>query len=101
MVKADFGNWHVECLPEDGARISVLKYFGNDLLTPKTSCFKKPEKDYGEFELRPVYGYDDCFPTVDKCSYPEGNFECRDHGELYRQLESQNKIVRPYLFRSL
>jgi hypothetical protein len=85
MVKAEFGNWHIECLPEDGARISVLKYGGKDLLTPAISSFRKPENNYGEYELRPVYGYDDCFPTVDKCIYPGENFECRDHGELYRQ----------------
>lgn len=85
MVEADFGNWHIECLPEDGARISVLKYEGKDLLSPALSLFRKPEENYGDYELRPVYGYDDCFPTVDKCIYPGENFECSDHGELYRQ----------------
>lgn len=85
MVKADIGNWYIECLPEDGARISVLKYAGNNLLTPSISSFRKPENDYGEYELRPVYGYDDCFPTVERCIYPESKIECRDHGELYIQ----------------
>ena len=85
MISADFGNWHIECLPDDGARISVLKYAGINLLTPAPFPFRKPETFYGEYELRPVYGYDDCFPTVDKCIYPGETVECRDHGELYQQ----------------
>jgi hypothetical protein len=36
----------------------------------------------GEYETRPVFGYDDCFPTVDPCPYPGKKFECKDHGEL-------------------
>src|SRR5450759_2067574 len=80
--KATFGNWHIQCVPEDGARISVLKYEGNDLLTANPAAFKPPEKFYGEFETRPVFGYDDCFPSVDPCIYPEEQFKCRDHGEL-------------------
>jgi hypothetical protein len=85
MVEADFGKWHIECLPEDGARISVLNYSGINLLTSEIFPFIKPERNYGEYELRPVYGYDDCFPTVDKCIFPGHNFECRDHGKLYLQ----------------
>jgi hypothetical protein len=82
IIKADFGNWHIQCIPEDGARISVLKYAGHDLLTANQPAFKPPERFYGEYETRPVYGYDDCFPTVDQCIYPNEQFECRDHGEL-------------------
>jgi len=79
---ANFGNWHIQCIPEDGARISILKYDGYDLFTGNPSAFKPPEKFIGEFETRPVYGYDDCFPSVDPCIYPEEQFKCRDHGEL-------------------
>jgi hypothetical protein len=82
MTIADFGKWHIECLPEDGGRISVMRYDGCDLLTSPPSSFTKPEKDWGEYENRPVYGYDDCFPTVDPCNYPGENFRCRDHGEV-------------------
>ena len=81
-VQADFGKWFMQCIPEDGARISVLKYNGHDLLTSKPESFKPPEKFYGEFETRPVYGYDDCFPSVDPCIYPSEQFGIRDHGEL-------------------
>ncbi len=80
--KADFENWQIECIPEDGARISVLKYAGMDLLTACPPAFNPPEKFYGEYETRPVYGYDDCFPTVDPCFHPEDNFNYRDHGEI-------------------
>ena len=59
---ANFGTWHIQCIPEDGARISILKYDGYDLFTGNPSAFKPPEKFIGEFETRPVYGYDDCFP---------------------------------------
>ncbi len=80
--KADYGNWHVEYLPLDGARISVIRYKNLDLLTSPPADFRPPEKDSGEFETRPVYGYDDCFPTVDPCEYPQEGFTCRDHGEI-------------------
>ncbi len=82
IIEADFGNWHIQCLPEDGGRISILKYAGQDLLTLNHPAFKPPDKFYGEYETRPVYGYDDCFPSVDPCIYPDEQFECRDHGEL-------------------
>jgi hypothetical protein len=82
IIRADISNWHVECIPDDGARISVLQFKGKDMLTRVPGTFRPPEKFYGEYETRPVFGYDDCFPTVDPCSYPENFFECRDHGEL-------------------
>jgi hypothetical protein len=81
-IIADFAKWHIECLPDDGARISVLRYDGRDLLTANPPSFKAPEKFYGEYETRPVYGYDDCFPTVDPCKSPDQLTNYRDHGEL-------------------
>lgn len=81
-LKADFEKWHIEYVPDDGARISSLKYEGQDLLTPRPAGFSPPVRFYGEYETRPVFGYDDCFPTVDPCNYPGGKFDCRDHGEL-------------------
>jgi hypothetical protein len=81
-VDAVIGKWFVQCIPEDGARISVLQYEGIDLLTSCPPVFKPPGKNYGEYETRPVYGYDDCFPSVDPCKYPVENLECRDHGNL-------------------
>jgi hypothetical protein len=81
-LKADFGDWHIECFPEDGARITALKYMNHDLLSSKPPSFRPPEIFTGEFETRPVYGYDDCFPTVDNCEYPRSKIQIRDHGEL-------------------
>ena len=81
-IKANFNDWEIECLPDDGARISVLRYSGIDLLTTKPNSFKSPEKDYGEYETRAVYGYDDCFPSVSSCNHPVENFFIRDHGQL-------------------
>ena len=82
VLKADFDNWHIQYAPDDGARIVSLKYADHDLLTAMESPFSPPAMFYGEYETRPVFGYDDCFPTVDQCTYPLGKFECRDHGEL-------------------
>jgi hypothetical protein len=82
IQKAGFKNWHIEYIPEDGARIAALNYSGHDLLTSPSVSFNPPDRFYGEYETRPVYGYDDCFPSVDACTYPGGNFDCRDHGQL-------------------
>jgi hypothetical protein len=81
-VEAHIGKWFIQCIPEEGARISVLQYEGIDLLTGSPSDFKPPQMDYGEYETRPVYGYDDCFPTVDPCLYPQSGLACRDHGNI-------------------
>lgn len=77
-----FGQWEVACFPDDGARISILKYNGFDLLTGPPSVFRSPSSDYGEYELRPVYGYDDCFPSVSACTHPTKGFSIRDHGDV-------------------
>ena len=82
ILTADFGNWHIRYAPDDGARIAALNYEGHDLLTLYPADFKPPGRFWGEYETRPVYGYDDCFPTVDPCIYPEGDRQCRDHGEI-------------------
>ena len=33
-VKLSFGDWSVECLPDDGARLARLRYCGVDLGAP-------------------------------------------------------------------
>ena len=71
-----FGPWEVACDLADGARLGRLRCHGVDLLTTAPAGFRPPAGDYGRYETRPVYGYDDCFPTVDACGpWP-------DHGEL-------------------
>lgn len=76
------GDWEVCCLPHDGARLHRLRYAGVDLLTPEPPTFGPPATDYGRYETRPVYGYDDCFPTVDPCRRPDGNGDIPDHGDV-------------------
>jgi len=99
ILATDFGNWHIQCIPKDGARISVLRYAGQDLLTTNPPAFKSPDKFYGEYETRPVYGYDDCFPSVVPCIYPDEKFECRDHGELcWQEWQVQNEDNRLIFF---
>lgn len=69
-------------MPDDGARIRRLAFRGQDLLTAPPHIFRPPRKHHGQYEKRPVYGYDDCFPTVDPCPYPVGGRPLPDHGEL-------------------
>ncbi len=73
--------WSVVCLPHDGGRISRLRHRGRSILTEPSASFISPGGDWGRYETRPVYGYDDCFPTVDSCVYPDGT-EIPDHGEV-------------------
>jgi hypothetical protein len=83
-VELKTGNREVVCLPEDGGRIDSLSYKHQQILTSRPDDFKAPEQDYGVYETRPVYGYDDCFPSVDPCRYPGLGIDIPDHGELYR-----------------
>ncbi|OGV78465.1 MAG: hypothetical protein A3K18_11130 [Lentisphaerae bacterium RIFOXYA12_64_32] len=75
--------WQVEYDLCDGAHITRLTFQGQDLLTTAPAAFRPPLKDYGRYETRPVYGYDDCFPTVDACTAPwDATIALPDHGEL-------------------
>ena len=49
-IRTKSGNWYIEIIPDDGGRISVLKYDGYDLLTASPLSFSAPEKFYGDFE---------------------------------------------------
>lgn len=76
------GPWIIGYILSDGARISRLQYGSINILTQEPIDFKPPRKDYGLYETRPVYGYDDCFPSVDECTYPHTDWIIPDHGEL-------------------
>lgn len=76
------GPWLVEYELDDGGRLCRLCYNNYDLLTTVPDDFKPPSKNYGEYETRPVYGYDDCFPSVEVSKYPGLNWTVPDHGEL-------------------
>jgi hypothetical protein len=52
--------WSCQCDPRDGGRLTRLQWRGLDLLTGPDVNFRPGEG----FESRPVYGYDDCFPSV-------------------------------------
>ncbi len=77
-----YKSWSVKYTPEDGARLESLQFDGVDLLTTKPDSFSAPKADYGEYETRPVYGYDDCFPSVSACPYPGHDLVIPDHGEV-------------------
>jgi len=82
MSSFHYGLWDVHWSAEDGGRLSALRYGRQDLLTTPPPAFHPPAADYGQYETRPVYGYDDCFPTVDACSFPNQDWSIPDHGEL-------------------
>ena len=82
MLLTRFGPGQVQCLPEDGARLSLLRFGGQDLLTTAPAAFRPPTADYGQYETRPVYGYDDCLPSVAACRFPGMDWVVPDHGEL-------------------
>ena len=82
MASFQYGLWDVHWCAEDGGRLSALRYGRQDLLTAPPPGFHPPAKDYGQYETRPVYGYDDCFPTVDACNFPTQEWSVPDHGEL-------------------
>ena len=75
-------NWKILANIEDGGRICSLEHNGFNFLTPAPKKFKEPSIFLGEYEKRPVYGYDDCFPSVVSCKLPGFDFEVADHGNL-------------------
>jgi hypothetical protein len=92
-----YKNWSVIYSLKDGARLNHLRFKNIDLLTTEPKSFKPPKTDYGLYETRPVYGYDDCFPTVDSCLFPEKNWTVPDHGELcwlnWTVTELSNRLI--------
>jgi hypothetical protein len=82
MIERSFGPWKLRIQREDGARIGRLSYNGRELLTGEPREYCPPGPGFGAYESRPVYGYDDCFPTVVPCRFPGGEWDIPDHGEL-------------------
>ena len=76
-------NWLCTCIPEDGARLSRLAYQEIDLLTGPPPAFRPPVS-CGVYETRPVYGYDDCFPSVTAGHHPTRDIPVPDHGSCWR-----------------
>ena len=91
------GPWNVDYHLNDGGRLTRIAYKDYDLLTRAPSEFRPPQKDHGQFENRPVYGYDDCFPSVVSCFFPEKRISIPDHGELcwlpWEIQEEQNALL--------
>lgn len=78
------GDWAVECDPE-GGRLTRVAWRGRDLLTRPhlpEGVFTAPDPKWGEFETRPVFGYDDCWPSLEVSAWPGRDQPVRDHGEL-------------------
>lgn len=74
-------------LPDKGANMASLvhKPSGRDWLWHNPKPYRLPEYDslFHEFDLS---GFDDCFPTVGRCHYPDGAWKgiaVPDHGEVW------------------
>ena len=77
-----YKKWFVKYTSDDGARLAKISFDSFDLVTTKPESFMAPKEDYGLYETRPVYGYDDCFPSVETGTYPGKDWIVPDHGEL-------------------
>lgn len=93
MIQWQDGDWEVCCDHDDGGRIGSIRWRGRELLTQPHLVggrFVAPTMDYGEYENRPVFGYDDCWPCIEACEWPGMGAKARDHGELvWLQWESR------------
>jgi hypothetical protein len=79
------GVWQVVCYPEDGGRIASVRWNGHELMTQPhapAGGFRAPAAEFGEYESRPVFGYDDCWPTLRPSQWPGVGIQARDHGEI-------------------
>lgn len=78
------GDWEVAC-EELGGRLTRVARRGRDLLTAPHlpgGVFTPPDARWGEYETRSVYGYDDCWPSLEVSVWPGRGRTVRDHGEL-------------------
>lgn len=78
------GDWEVEC-DRYGGRLTRVAWRGHSLLTAThvpPGGFRPPAPEWGEYETRPVFGYDDCWPSLEVSAWPGRGRAVRDHGEL-------------------
>ncbi|HCU37415.1 MAG TPA: hypothetical protein DGT21_18875 [Armatimonadetes bacterium] len=78
------GDWEVHC-DTDGGRLDRVLWRGHGLLTGPHlpgGVFTPPSVHWGLYETRPVFGYDDCWPSLDPSPWPGLGRDVRDHGEL-------------------
>ncbi len=75
-------------LPELGGKMISLYHFGSGrefLLQPPERTYR-PAFHGASFASFDTSGFDECFPTVSQCAYPDGSFGGRlipDHGDLW------------------
>lgn len=80
--------WLAEWLPEVGGKLASFrsKSTGFEYLwQPPDGCWPRPE--YGiTYEAEYATGFDECFPTIMPCAYPDGPWRgaaMPDHGEVW------------------
>lgn len=87
-VRVETGPLSLTLIPALGGKISSLR----DARNRREWLWRNPRLDYDLISHGSMYadtgGWDECFPTVDRCRYPSepwANATIQDHGELWSQ----------------
>lgn len=80
----------VDVLPGAGAKVISLRsrVSANEWLWVDPDRPLSPRPATGPFDAHELSGWDECFPTIGPCPYPDGAFAGRqlgDHGELWQR----------------
>ncbi len=86
-IVLDNGCIRLDVVPEAGAKIISLVRIesGREFLLQRGPTLRDPLPNIGQFEHH-AYGFDECFPSISACEYPEGAFQgvqLPDHGDLW------------------
>jgi len=76
----------LQVIPELGAKISSLKWNGREVLARNSRKPFRLAEYAAPFAEYDASGFDECFPTIGPCRYPEPplmGVEVPDHGELW------------------
>lgn len=95
------GGSRVVLVPEIGGKIASLEIAGRQWLWTNPSIpFRTPVPGSSYLEKGDSGGYDECFPTVERCTLPQNaetyaGLALPDHGELWSQRPTIELQTRP------
>ena len=76
----------LQVIPQLGGKISSLRWKGREVLARNPRISFRPAEYGAPYADYDASGFDECFPTIGPCHYPEPpllNVEAPDHGELW------------------
>ena len=79
-------DWQVQLIPDLGGKISSIRWRGRELLAANPRKPLRPAHYAASYAAYDASGFDECFPTIGPCRYPEfpwEGVELPDHGELW------------------